>query len=70
MTTTRYWVIGGDYQQADFSRLVAGTEIILGPFADHQAAKYEWTRLTNKPGARESTTTRYSIASEELRTAA
>jgi hypothetical protein len=70
MTTTRYWVIGGNYHGADFSRLVAGTEVIMGPFADHATAKYEWTRLTNAPGAREMTTTRYSIASEELRTAA
>ena len=70
MTKTRYWVIGGSYDGADFSKLVAGTEVILGPFSDRDMAKYEWTRLTNAPGAREVTTTRYSIASEELRTAA
>ena len=30
----RYWVIGGEYEGADFAALVPGTEKLVGPFED------------------------------------
>lgn len=63
--TTRYWVIGGEYQDADFGALVPGTEKVAGPFEDEHKAKTEWTRLTCCPETH-SATTRYAIAAESL----
>lgn len=62
--TTRYWVIGGEYENADFGALVPGTERMAGPFADERKARTEWTRLTCCP--RSTATTRYSIAAETV----
>jgi len=63
--TTRYWVIGGEYQDAQFGRLVPGTEKMSGPFADERKARTEWQRLSCCPEA--TATTRYSIAAEAVR---
>jgi hypothetical protein len=60
----RYWVIGGEYEDADFGALVAGTEKVAGPFADEHRARTEWTRLTCCPDGK--ATTRYSIAAETI----
>ncbi len=62
---TRYWVVGGDYEDPEFRALIPGTETIAGPFDNEQRAKTEWTRLTCCP---ETTpcTTRYSIAAETV----
>ena len=57
-----YWVVGGEYQDADFRFLVPGTERISGPFADERRARNEWIRLTYCPNV--TATTRYSIAAE------
>ena len=65
MMTRRYWVIGGEYRDADFGALVPGTEKMAGPFADERRARTEWTRLTYCPESK--ATTRYSIASEVIR---
>jgi len=60
--STLYWVVGGDYEDADFRALVPGTEKMVGPFADERRARNEWIRLTYCPNV--SATTRYSIAAE------
>jgi hypothetical protein len=63
--TTRYWVIGGEYEDAGFRHLIPGTETMAGPFEDEHKARTEWHRLT---GCQHSTaTTRYSITSEAVR---
>lgn len=62
--TKRYWVIGGEYQDAAFGALVPGTEKMAGPFADERRARTEWTRLTCCPAS--TATTRYSIAAERV----
>ena len=64
--TMRYWVVGGEYQDPEFSALVPGTETMAGPFEDERKARNEWMRLTYAPRAG-SATTRYSIASEATR---
>ncbi len=63
--TKRYWVIGGEYRDADFGALVPGTEKMVGPFDDEHRAKTEWTRLSHCPETK--ATTRYAIAAEALR---
>ncbi|MDT9599523.1 DUF4170 domain-containing protein [Sphingosinicella rhizophila] len=63
--TRRYWVIGGEYEGADFNALVPGTEKLVGPFENEGRARTEWTRLSCSPAA--TATTRYSIAAEAVR---
>jgi hypothetical protein len=63
--TTRYWVIGGEYEGPDFSALVPGTEKMAGPFECETKARTEWTRLTCCPEGG-TATTRYSIAAETV----
>lgn len=62
--TKRYWVVGGEYADADFHALIPGTEKMVGPFACERKARTEWTRLTYCPQV--SATTRYSITTETL----
>ena len=62
----RYWVVGGEYRDADFRHLVPGTETMSGPFDDERKARNEWLRLTYGPGTSPATT-RYSIAAEAVR---
>ncbi len=47
--TTRYWVIGGEYEDPAFQALIPGTEKMCGPFQDERQARTEWTRLTCCP---------------------
>lgn len=61
MNQQLFWVVGGDYADPDFTRLVPETARVAGPFADAAKAKKEWTRLTFCDHAR--ATTRYAIAS-------
>ena len=63
--TTRYWVIGGEYEGPDFTALVPGTEKMAGPFECRKKARTEWTRLTCCPEGG-TATTRYSIAAETV----
>ena len=63
--TRRYWVIGGEYEGADFTALVPGTEKLAGPFDTERKARTEWTRLSGSPAA--TATTRYSITTEAVR---
>ena len=61
----KYWVIGGDYENADFTGIREGTHLVRGPFACPTKARTEWTRLTFRDGA--AATRRYHIAIEEAR---
>lgn len=62
---TRFWIVGGEYQDPNFRALVPGTEKMVGPFEDERKAHNEWLRLTCCPSST-SATTRYSIAREAL----
>ena len=62
--TQRYWIVGGEYADCDFTRLTPGTETMIGPFVDELRARTEWQRLTfrdNLPA-----TMRYAIAAEPV----
>ena len=61
----RYWVVGGDYEDAEFRALIPGSETMAGPFTDERKARNEWMRLTYSPGT-DAATTRYSIATESI----
>ncbi len=61
---TRYWIVGGEYADADFRSLVPGTEKMVGPFDTERKARNEWMRLTYCPAT--SATKRYAIATESL----
>ena len=61
--TTRYWIVGGEYEDPDFRSLIPGSETMSGPFEDERKARNEWLRLTYRPGT-DAATTRYSIAAE------
>jgi hypothetical protein len=63
--TTRYWIVGGEYEGPDFRALVPGSETMAGPFEDERKARNEWLRLTCCPGT-DPATTRYSIATETM----
>ena len=60
----RYWVVGGDYEDAEFRALIPGSETMAGPFDDERKARNEWIRLTYCPQG--GATTRYSIATESM----
>jgi hypothetical protein len=59
MDTTRYWVIGGEYNDLTFDRLVDGTEHLAGPFPLYDHALQEWRRLSDT--TRSSAHHRYDI---------
>ena len=60
----RYWVIGGQFSDCQFSEIQPGTEIVHGPYADEVKARMEWQRLTFKD--RNQATERYSICVEPV----
>ncbi|MBW0143904.1 DUF4170 domain-containing protein [Sphingomicrobium clamense] len=62
MNQQLYWVVGGDYADADFTTMIPETARVAGPFADAAKAKKEWTRLTFNDNGCRSATTRYAIA--------
>ncbi len=62
--TERYWVIGADFADEGFQRIVPGTETMAGPFANRDRASTEWRRLTFRD--RIGAMTRFSIAVEPL----
>ena len=64
MTKDRFWVVGGEYATLSFEALKDGTGQMLGPFADREAARDVWRRLSREHSAR--ATARFSIASEQI----
>jgi hypothetical protein len=62
MGQQRYWVVGGEYSDCQFSQIEPGTERISGPFNDELKARMEWQRLTFRDHC--SATERYSICVE------
>ena len=50
--TTRYWVVGGEYEDCRLPRARPGTEKMVGPFEDERKARNEWIRLTYCPTRR------------------
>ena len=53
-----FYIIGGEYEDMSFERLVTSTSTIEGPFQDHESAKAAWSKLNEKG---EDAVTRYEI---------
>lgn len=62
MQSQRYWVIGGNYRDLDFSTLRDGSETILGPFDRAEDAKSEWKRVSFEH--KSNATTRFLIVEQ------
>ena len=58
----RFWVVGGEYADTDFTRMKPGTETIIGPLPSREAALAEWRRLSEN--GRAECLRRYAIAAE------
>jgi hypothetical protein len=59
---SRWWIVGGEYEDAQFARLVDGTERVVGPFVDKAEAEAKWRELA--VSTRPSCHTRFTIAEE------
>jgi len=44
----RYWVVGGEFRSVGFDELIAGTERVLGPFAERNAAEQAWRYISEE----------------------
>jgi hypothetical protein len=47
MTTIpcKFWIIGGEYDDVSFERLIDGTQSLAGPYPSYERALGEWRRL-------------------------
>jgi hypothetical protein len=61
----KYWIVGGEYTNTEFSELVNGTARVKGPFLDRDAAVQAWRRLISE--TRHQCLARYTIAEEAER---
>lgn len=41
---TKFWVVGGDYEDTGFQEPVNGNEEWIGPFSDYEGAKQVWAK--------------------------
>jgi hypothetical protein len=62
---SKYWIVGGEYQDTAFDRMVAGTEQLIGPFQCRDKAMDEWKKLAT--ATRSNCHARYTIAEEFAR---
>ncbi len=42
---TQFWVIGGEYTDTAFQKLVGGTECLVGPFDSRVGAMSKWREI-------------------------
>lgn len=61
-TPCKFWIIGGEYDDVSFQRLIDGTESLIGPFPSYDRALGEWRRLAES--TRSNAHHRYVIAHE------
>ena len=64
----QYWVIGGEYEDGDFTRIIDGTSRVYGPFDCHTAATQAWRDRAQ--ASRHQAMTRYTIATSAAASAA
>ena len=62
MSNSRFWVIGGEYRSLDFAEIVDGTQQVLGPYEQRDAAERSWRDISEQNRAR--CTVRFTIAQE------
>ena len=64
----QYWVIGGEFADGEFTRMVDGTSRVLGPFDCHTAATAAWRE--HAQASRHQAMMRYTIATSATAAAA
>ena len=66
MPELRFWVLGGEYTNLKFERMIVGTETVIGPIPSRERADEIWRELSdrNRPNA----AMRFCIARELART--
>lgn len=48
MSSTQYWVVGGEFGSLNFHSLVDGTQQIRGPFASRRDAEEAWKQVSEE----------------------
>ena len=46
MSTTQFWVVGGEFGSLNFHSLVQGTQQVSGPFPTRLDAEQAWKKLS------------------------
>ena len=64
MSTTRYWVVGGEFRSPEFDALIDGTGRIWGPFETRGDAESVWREESEQ--RRWSCCTRFTIVAENI----
>ena len=62
MSNSKFWVVGGEYQSLEFSQIVEGTQCLIGPFDQRDAAERSWRDLSEQHRSR--CNVRFTIARE------
>ncbi len=62
MSNSRFWVVGGEYHSLEFSEIVEGTQCLIGPFEQRDAAERSWRDISEQNRAR--CNVRFTIARE------
>jgi len=62
MMDTRFWVVGGEYTDTSFNELVSGSERVMGPYGDRDAALLAWRRVAEE--TRGDCYARFTVAAE------
>ena len=65
MSSTRYWVVGGEFRSLNFHTLVNGTQQVEGPFPTRREAEEAWRALSER--SRHRCNVRFSIVEEPRR---
>lgn len=60
--SNRFWVIGGEYEDTRFERLMDGSERLFGPYGSHEAALAVWERIAAE--TRSVCTARFTVVRE------
>jgi hypothetical protein len=64
MSTTRYWVVGGEFRSPEFDALIDGGGKIWGPFETRGDAENVWREESEQ--RRWSCCTRFTIVAENI----
>ena len=59
---SKFWVVGGTYTDTSFDELVSGSERVMGPYPDRDAALVAWRRVAEE--TRSNFYTRFTVAEE------
>ncbi len=62
MMNARFWVVGGEYTDTTFNQLVSGSERLMGPYLDRDAALIAWRRVAEE--TRGDCHARFTVAEE------